>query len=101
MVVAQQLRALVVTGLRRQVIILFVLAAVWAVLNMVLPDGGWQLVPNIGVLILTFFGAMLIKESLGALGNPGWLAWLIAMFLWGLAVIGLRSVVLSLLGVWD
>lgn len=94
-------RGLVVGQLRGSVVLLFVLAAVWGLLNAILPDGWWQAALNIAALLLTAGTAAYVKRILAVLGNPGWLAWLIAMFLWGLAVIGLRSVVLSLLGVWD
>lgn len=100
-VAAEQLyearRRFVGAQLRGSVVLLFVLAGVWGLLNAILPDGWWQGVLNITALVLTAGMAAYVKRILAVLGNPGWLAWLIAMFLWGLAVIGLRSVVLSVL----
>ena len=76
---------------------LLMMVVVWALLSALLADGWWHGLINIVGFLLTIFVMVAIERTLVVLGKPGWLAFPIALLLWGLAAIGLRSVILSVL----
>lgn len=79
-------------------IVLAVLATIWSILSFFVPDGWWHVVINIGAFLVTARFGVDIKTQLVAFwGQPWWLAWMIAMVIWVVAVIGVRSIELAIL----
>jgi len=71
-------------------------ASIWSLANFFIPDGWWQVIPNIGMLVLTAAAAIAIKNSL-ALALPKWASWVASLTIWGIAGLYLRSIELSVL----
>ena len=91
------IRAYLARGVRNHVIALVVLAASWGLLSFALPDGWWHPPINIVAFLMSSGIGVSVKRVLALLGNPGWLAWLLAVVIWGFAIVGVRSAELSIL----
>jgi len=91
------IRKLVVAQIRSTVFVMGVAAAIWCLPSFFLPNGWWHGVINIGMFLVTAVWGISIKNHLQSLGNPGWLAWGMSLFIWLVMVLVVRSIGLAVL----
>jgi hypothetical protein len=77
---------------------LAVMVTIWSILSFFLPAGWWHLVINIGAVLVTLSIVVIIKRNLVNLaGLPGWTEWIVYSVSC-VAVFGVRSIELAILG---
>jgi hypothetical protein len=89
-------RALWLAEIRNIIIGLVVIVIIWSILSFALPDGWWHLVMNIVGFLVTGFWAWSMKSPLARL-TTGWFAWIIAILVWLVMFVGLRTIELTAL----
>ncbi|MBC8281530.1 MAG: hypothetical protein H8E48_12140 [Chloroflexi bacterium] len=91
------LRFLYVRQIRNSALMLVVIALAWGTLSFFVPEGWWHAFFNIPIFLFTGASAVVIYQGLKALGNPGWLAWIMAIVIWAVAVFLMRSITIGVL----
>ncbi|MDA0797978.1 MAG: hypothetical protein O2884_04795, partial [Chloroflexi bacterium] len=95
--ISEIMKAIAKIQLRNAVTVLAVWAGIWGLLSGLLPQGWWHLPINLIGFLVSLTGAVSIRGSLQTIGNPGWLAFGIALVIWFVLVVILRSLILELL----